>query len=125
MKFGKEGKRGIYVGAGAGLVLCVVVGLLPSSFVGGLLGLKIAEHIFGTPLGPAVLPRLIVGVSMLLAVLVSTTVFVAGGAMTGWTIGKVIHALKASKPITVRAYFTGRRKAKKAKGDDPGQGPLD
>jgi ethanolamine transporter EutH len=121
MKAGTAAKKVAYIGGGAGLVLFAIIGLLPSSFVGGIIGIKIAGELFGLPLTSNLLPRLIVALFMLLSVLISGIVFVATGMTTGWTIWKVIESLKISKPVSVRAYFTGRRKAKKAKADNAGQ----
>jgi hypothetical protein len=91
------GKKGLYIGAAVGLVLFAVIGLLPSSFIGGVLGLKIAGHIFGTPLGVAVLPRMVVGLSMLLGILITGLIFVVGLSLAGWLCGHVIDAVRASK----------------------------
>lgn len=123
MKSSETAKKTAYVGAGAGLVLFGIIGLLPSSFLGGAVGISIAGGLFGSPLKADFLPRLTVGVSMLLGVIVSGAFFIACGTMTGWTIGNLIETLKTSNPL--RAYFSGRSKAKKAKGDDPGQRASD
>jgi hypothetical protein len=109
-------KKAAYVGAGAGLALFALIGLLPGSFLGGVFGIKIAGSLFGLPLKADFLPRFTVGVSMVLGVLVSGALFVAGGTLAGWMIGKAIVAGKTVRPL--RAYFTGRRKAKQAKKSD-------
>jgi hypothetical protein len=93
-------KKMAYIGAGAGLVLFAVLGLLPGSFLGGVVGLNIAGSLFGMPVGSALLPRLIVGVSMLLGVLVSGIIFVSGATVTGWLLGYVIDTLTAGKTVT-------------------------
>ncbi len=92
-------KKGVYIGAAVGLVLFAVIGLLPSSFIGGVLGLKIAGHIFGTPLGVAVLPRMVVGLSMLLGILITGLIFVMGLSIAGWLCGHVIDTIRASKTV--------------------------
>lgn len=106
MKTGSFAKKGLYVGAGMGLIMFAIIGLLPSSFIGGVLGLKIAGQIFGTPLGMELVPRMLVGLSMVLAVLVTGFVFVVGIAITGWLAGTVADTIKAPKTahvgITVR-----------------------
>ena len=56
MKTKEMAMRGLYLGTGAGLILFVLIGLLPGSLVGGVIGLKIAGSIFGTPAGGAVPP---------------------------------------------------------------------
>jgi len=93
-------KKMAYIGAGAGLVLFAVLGFLPGSFLGGVVGLNIAGSLFGMPVSSALLPRLIVGMSMLLGVLVSGIIFVAGATVSGWLIGYVIDALMTGKPVT-------------------------
>jgi len=89
-----------YIGAGAGVVLFAIVGLLPGSFLGGVVGLNIAGSLFGMPVSSALVPRLIVGISMLLGVLVSGIIFISGATVTGWLIGYVIDTLTAGKTVT-------------------------
>ena len=93
-------KRTAYIGAGAGLVLFAVIGLLPGSFLGGVIGLNIAGSLFGLPVSSALLPRLIVGISMLLGVLVSGIIFVAGSTIIGWLIGYGIDSIRVEKAAT-------------------------
>jgi hypothetical protein len=97
MKTGNIAKKGLYAGAVIGLILFAIIGLLPSSFIGGVLGLKIAGHIFGTPLGMELVPRMLVGLSMVLAVLVTGFVFVVGISIIGWLAGTVADTVKAGK----------------------------
>jgi len=94
MKTGEMAKKGLYAGAGAGLVLFSLVGLLPGSFIGGVVGLSVAGSIFGLPLSASVLPRLMVGASMVLGVMLAGVVCIAGGAMAGWLIGNVIEGVR-------------------------------
>ncbi len=100
----KEGaKKGTYIGIGAGLVLFAIIGLLPGSFLGGVIGLNIAGALFGTPVSSQILPRLIVGVSMLLGVVVSGVVFVTASGILGWLIGTVIDHLRSAAPMKEKA----------------------
>jgi hypothetical protein len=94
---GRLSNRLGYVGAGIGLTLFVVFGLLPGSFIGGVLGLNIAGVVFGMPVEPTVLSRMIIAVSMLLGVLVTGTVFVIAGAVVGWALGSVADAILRPK----------------------------
>jgi hypothetical protein len=103
MKTKNMARKGGYFGAVAGLLLFAIIGLLPSSFIGGVLGLKIAGNIFGTPLGMELLPRVVVGLSMVLAVLVTGLVFVIGISMIGWLSGLVYDTLRADKTIRLTA----------------------
>ena len=89
-----------YIGAGAGVVLFAIVGLLPGSFLGGVVGLNIAGSLFGMPVSSALLPRLIVGISMLLGVLVSGIIFISGATVAGWLIGYVVDTLTAGNTVT-------------------------
>ncbi len=97
MKTTELSKKGLYAGAIIGIILFAVIGLLPSSFIGGVLGLKIASHIFGIPLGMAIMPRVIVGITMVLGVLVTGTIFVVGLSFIGWLCGYVVEVIKAKK----------------------------
>lgn len=97
MKTTDLSKKGLYAGAIIGIILFAVIGLLPSSFIGGVLGLKIASHIFGIPLGMAIMPRVIVGITMVLGVLVTGTIFVVGLSFIGWLGGYVVEVVKVKK----------------------------
>jgi|Deesub1362B_J571_1020462.scaffolds.fasta_scaffold26213_2 hypothetical protein len=94
---GRLANRLGYVGAGIGLTLFVVFGLLPGSFIGGVVGLNIAGAIFGMPVEPTVLSRVVIAVSMLLGVLVTGTVFVIVGAVVGWILGTAVDAVLGGK----------------------------
>lgn len=104
-------KKGLYIGAGIGLVLFAIVGLLPSSFIGGVLGLKIAGHIFGLPLGTAVAPRFLVGLFMVLGVLVTGLVFVVGLSLIGWAGGTLVETMRDKKIIGVENLDAKEKKA--------------
>lgn len=87
-------KIGAYIGTGAGLVLFALFGLLPGSLIGGTAGLKIAGWLFGTPVEPGLIARVIVLVSMLMGVLVAAIAIVTATATLGWIIGKVLEPAK-------------------------------
>lgn len=105
-------KKGLYIGAGAGLVLFAIVGLLPGSFIGGVIGLNIAGSIFGAPLGGAILPRLVVGISMLLGVLIAGIVFVAGTSIIGWLTGYAVDAIRYSRTAGIAGMQATAAEAK-------------
>jgi len=100
---GDIAKKGLYIGAGAGLVLFAIIGLLPGSFIGGAIGLNIAGSIFGYPVGPQLAARMIVAASMLFGILVSGIVFTAGLSFAGWAIGSIIDTLMAKKAVEQEA----------------------
>jgi len=99
MKTRETARKAAYIGAGAGLVLFAVVGLLPGSFIGGVIGLNIAGSLFGMPVSSALLPRVIVGVSMLLGIFVSALIFITGLSVAGWLIGHAIDSLRTGKGV--------------------------
>jgi len=90
-------KKLAYMGAGCGVILFAVFGLLPGSFLGGVMGLNIAGILFGTPVGAGLLPRLIVAASMVVGVMVSGTMFIMASTTLGWLVGTVVDAIKAEK----------------------------
>ena len=95
MKDNKYSKKLAYMGAGCGLVLFAVFGLLPGSFLGGVMGLNLAGIMLGTPVGAGILPRMIVAASMLIGVMVSGTMAIMASTTLGWLIGTVVDTLRA------------------------------
>jgi hypothetical protein len=93
-------RKTAYIGAGGGLVLFALFGLMPGSLIGGAAGIGIAGWFFGLPLQPSLLSRIIVLASMLFGVLVSGIVIVTITSTAGWLIGKIleagVHAKEAS-----------------------------
>ncbi len=92
--------QGAYAGAGAGLILFGLFGLMPGSLIGGAMGISTAGMLFGLPLEPGLLPRMIVLGSMLLGIMVSGMVWVGASSSIGWVIGnalsKTVHNLDAA-----------------------------
>lgn len=85
-------KKAAYIGAGAGLVLFAMFGLLPGSLLGGAAGVNIAGWLFGMPLEPGLVSRAIVILSMLLGVLVSGIIVVTATSTLGWIVGKALDS---------------------------------
>ena len=100
--------KAVILGAGAGVALFAVYGLLPGSFFGGVAGLSFAGWLFGYPVGTGILTRVILAVFMLLGIMGSGILFVAGGSLAGWVAGTLIdsiaapEALKAGEKIKAR-----------------------
>jgi hypothetical protein len=90
-------KKGAYIGAGAGLVLFALFGLLPGSLLGGAMGINIAGWFFGLPLDPGIISRAIVLVSMLVGVLVAASVIVTATTTVGWLAGRALEGSAAHK----------------------------
>ena len=87
-------KKLAYMGAGCGVVLFAVFGLLPGSFLGGVMGLNIAGIFFGTPVGAGMAPRIIVAASMVVGVMISGMMFIMASTTLGWLAGTVVDAIK-------------------------------
>lgn len=94
-------RKGAYIGAGAGLVLFAIFGLLPGSLLGGAAGINIAGWLFGLPLEPGLLSRAIVLISMLAGVLVAGIAVVTAATTVGWLagslVGSVMHREEAAE----------------------------
>ena len=85
-------RKTAYIGAGAGLVLFALFGLMPGSLLGGAMGINIAGWLFGLPLQPGLVSRVIVLASMLVGVLVAGIVMVTATSTVGWLVGKVLES---------------------------------
>jgi hypothetical protein len=88
-------KRAVYLGAAAGLFVFALAGLLPSSFIGGVLGLQVAQHLMGSAGVLSIVPRAVVGFSMLLGVTVTGVVFVGSASVLGWLCGQIGFVAKS------------------------------
>lgn len=97
MKETKYTKKLAYIGAGCGVVLFAIFGLLPGSFLGGVMGLNIAGIILGSPVASGLLSRMIVAASMIVGVMVAGIMFIMASTTAGWLIGNVIDALTSEK----------------------------
>ena len=86
-------RKTAYIGSGAGLVLFALFGLMPGSLLGGAMGINIAGWLFGLPLDPGLLSRIIVLVSMLVGVMVAGIIMVTITSSLGWLVGKAIEAV--------------------------------
>lgn len=84
-------RKAAYLGAGAGLVLFALFGLLPGSLLGGAAGIKLAGMVMGLPLEPGIMVRSLVLLSMLGGVIVSGIAIVTAASTTGWLLGSVLQ----------------------------------
>jgi len=90
-------KKMTYIGAGCGIVLFAVFGLLPGSFLGGVMGLNLAGSLLGTPVSSGVLSRLIVAASMVMGVMVAGIMFITASSLAGWILGTIADALATKR----------------------------
>jgi hypothetical protein len=95
-------KQGAYLGTGAGVVLFGLFGLMPSCLVGGAAGLTFAGVLFGLPVDPGLLSRMIVLASMLVGALVACAVTVMASSSVGWLIGSAVVTIQDDLAVTKR-----------------------
>jgi hypothetical protein len=88
----KLSTKAAYIGAGAGLVLFPIFGLLPGSLLGGAAGIKLSSLLFSLPFEGGLISRAIVLASMLVGVLVSGITLVMATSAAGWLLGRVLDA---------------------------------
>lgn len=98
-------KKAAYLGAGAGLVLFAIFGLLPGSLLGGAAGIKFAGMLFGLPLEPGVITRALVLLSMLIGVMVSGIAIVTAASTAGWLVGTALESSVPVVPAEQKADF--------------------
>ncbi len=84
-------RKAAYIGAGSGLALFAIFGLLPGSLLGGAAGIKIAGMLFGLPLYPGIISRVLVLGSMLGGVLVAGIAVVTATSAAGWLVGRIVQ----------------------------------
>jgi hypothetical protein len=100
-------KKAAYIGAGVGLVLFAIFGLLPGSMLGGVMGLNIAGFLFGTPVTPGIFSRIIVGASMIIGIMAAGIIFVFGFSLVGWLLGHAVDMVafrkKAEEKATIKS----------------------
>ena len=101
-------RRTAYIGAGAGLVLFALFGLMPGSLLGGAMGINIAGWLFGLPLQPGLISRVIVLACMLIGILVAGIVIVTAFSTLGWLVGKLIESGAPAKESTEEQAKAGR-----------------
>ncbi len=101
-------RKAAYIGAGSGLALFTIFGLLPGSLLGGAAGIKFAGMLFGLPLDAGMLSRVIVLASMLVGVLVAGIAIVTATSAAGWLLGRVMQVSVAGKAAEARVMVRNK-----------------
>ncbi len=101
-------RKAAYIGAGSGLALFAVFGLLPGSLLGGAAGIKFAGMLFGLPLEAGIISRVIVLASMLVGVLVAGIAIVTATSAAGWLLGRVLQVSVAGKASEARVMVRNK-----------------
>lgn len=92
-------KKMAYMGAGAGVVVFALFGLLPGSLIGGAAGINLAGWIFGLPLEPGIISRALVFAGMLVGVLIAGIVVVTAASTIGWLVGRLVETTAHAKHV--------------------------
>jgi hypothetical protein len=90
------------VGAGIGLALFLAIALLPAMLYGGYAGVLLAGGIFGTPVAPTLLPRILIVFGMVMGVVGVGSLFAVAGAVAGAAVG-ALTSLAGRKPAAQEA----------------------
>jgi hypothetical protein len=86
-----------YVGAGIGLALYAIFGLMPGAYLGGVLGLNMVNAILGVAAEATVLHRVMTAVGMLTGVMVAGMMFTVSGGCLGWLSGMAVDAMRKAE----------------------------
>jgi len=85
------------IGAGIGIALFAVFGLMQGALIGGTAGMAIANYIFGSGtlaiMADELLPRIVLAASMLAGVAASCIAFVVAGSVAGAAGGYLLSLL--------------------------------
>jgi len=83
--------KATYIGVGIGIALFFVIGLLPGSFIGGVVGLHSAIMLFGSPLEGNLVSRLLVALGMMMGVFISAVGFSTIFGVLGYIVDMIIN----------------------------------
>jgi len=100
-------KKMALIGAGIGLALFALFGLLQGSVIGGAIGIDIVNSLYASAHSPTLLARIIIGASMLAGVIISGIVFVVGCASVSAAAGYLTGFLV--EPKTAPEHYEGSK----------------
>jgi membrane protein YqaA with SNARE-associated domain len=103
-------KKAAAIGAGVGIALFAVFGLIPGSLLGGAAGIKISGMLLGFPLESGLVSRALVLASMLLGVVVSGITIVTATSTAGWLIARTTESFFGNPMHRVEAKVAVRNR---------------
>jgi len=86
-----------YLGGLVGVIIALIFAVLPGTFAGGWIGLKVASSIFGTPIESTLTVKLIMVAFMIWGLLSASIVFIAGSSIAGILVGYLISFIVLRK----------------------------
>jgi uncharacterized membrane protein len=101
-------KKFSYIGAGLGLALFALFGLLYGSFLGGLIGLSVVNDFSGPAAAGGIIARIAVAVGMVSGVLVACVIAVVSCTAAGWAVGYVIDSIIGAREKSRRRQAFNR-----------------
>lgn len=97
----KKSKTFAYVGAGIGLTLFALFGLMYGSFLGGIIGLQINGQLFESAADFGMLQKIVVILGVMFGVLLAAIAFVAGSSLVCYLLGCVVDVFQSeTKTVT-------------------------
>ena len=82
-----------YIGSAAALLTYLFFGAVPGAVYGGYAGLIMTGTLFGTPVEPTLVARVITGGGVVLGLVTSLFLFLVLGAIAGTVLGLVFRPL--------------------------------
>ena len=101
---GNTSKTFAYIGAGIGLTIFALFGLMFGSFFGGIIGLQINVQIFGAAAEVGILPRIVVSLGVMFGVLLAAVACVAGSSMICYLVGRVIDLVHIETKSVAKSH---------------------
>lgn len=78
------------VGCALGIALFLGIALIPAMLYGGYAGVMLAGGIFGTPISPTLLVKMLIVFGMAMGVIASGSLFAVAGAVLGVAVESVV-----------------------------------
>lgn len=103
-------KKSALVGAGVGLVLYAVFGLLQGALLGGTAGILLTNWVFGpgamAVMAGELITRAIIAGAMLAGVVVALVIFVTVASVAGYICGSLLGLMAGEQDTTEEALDT-------------------
>ena len=90
------------IGAAVGLAIFLGVAMLPAALYGGYAGVLIAGGIFGAPLAPTFMVRVLIMGGMILGTIGVGALFTVAGAVAGAAVAALTGQPLQSLPVSMR-----------------------
>jgi len=89
-------QKAAYIGIGLGLTVFTIYGLMPGAFLGGVMGLHMANMVTGAA-GASVLARMLVAGGMVMGVCTAALIVTVTTGTLGWALGSLMDMLSSHR----------------------------